>query len=197
MKYLLLKSKKTLAIISGILFSALLLNTLSHKATFELVQANQGEDISAVLPAASELALDTNINITEVMEEQPPQYVPNPEQVGRVRAYLNGRRSPLAQYAEEFVKAADHYGIDYRLVPAISVIESGGGLYNFRPHNAWGWGKMTFGNWQEGIWTVTKGLSVYYSNGLTTPKLISRYYCPPSADSWGMKVQFVMNEIAK
>ena len=197
MKYLLLKSKKALAIISGMLFTGFILNTLSNKATFELVQANQGGEITAVLPAVSELALETDINISETIEEQTPKYIPNPDQVGRIRAYLTGRRSPLAQYAEEFVTAADHYGIDYRLVASISIIESSGGLYNFRPHNAWGWGKVSFGNWEEGIWTVTKGLSIYYSKGLTTPKLISRYYCPPSAESWAMKVQFVMNEIAK
>jgi len=32
---------------------------------------------------------------------------------------------------------------------------------------------------------------------LKTPKLISKYYCPPTADSWANKVQYVMNSIEK
>ena len=103
----------------------------------------------------------------------------------------------MSHFAEDFVKASEEYGIDYRIVAAISIIESGGGKKNFRSYNAWGWGKSGFTDWSEGIWAVSKGIGKYYSKGLTTPRLISYSYCPPSADSWARKVQGVMNLIAQ
>lgn len=116
--------------------------------------------------------------------------------VERIRDYLEGRGSPLVGYSEEFVKASDEYEIDYRLVVAISVIESGAGKDNFRPYNAWGWGKKGFNGWTEGIWEVSRGLAQgYYAKGLVTPEQISKRYCPPNATNWARKVQGVMNEI--
>ena len=102
----------------------------------------------------------------------------------------------MAKYAEEFVKAADKYGIDYRIVASISVIESSAGLHCFKPYNAWGWGNMTFDSWTDGIWTVSKGLGKYYSNGLNTPQLIAPRYCPPNAVKWASNVSYVMNQIS-
>jgi hypothetical protein len=46
--------------------------------------------------------------------------------------------APLAAYAEEMVQAADGTGIDWRLLPIISVLESGAGA-NGCGYNAWGW----------------------------------------------------------
>ena len=117
------------------------------------------------------------------------------DKIRKVEKYLNGRNSPLAKYAEEFVEAADHYNIDYRLVAAISIIESGGGKHNFRPHNAWGWGRRSFNSWEEGIWEVSRGLSVYYSRGMDTPSKIAPRYCPPNAEKWASNVTYVMNLI--
>jgi hypothetical protein len=47
------------------------------------------------------------------------------------------------------------------------------------------------------IWTVSKGLGVYYSKGLDTPQEISKSYCPPSASDWARKVSFVMSDMGK
>ena len=131
----------------------------------------------------------------EQLQEQDLNY----QKAQKIETYLRVNRgnAPLAKHAEKFVEVANKYGLDYRLLPAISVMESEGGKKLFRPYNAWGWGKSGFANWKEGIYSVSKGLGKYYSNGLTTPKLISKYYCPPSADGWANKVQYVMNEISK
>jgi hypothetical protein len=143
---------------------------------------------------------NTVLNISEDVIEQITEETPSEDteylaKVEKVRKYLSNRNSPLADYAEEFVKAAEEYSIDYNLVAAISVIESGAGKKCFKPYNAWGWGNMSFDNFKEGIWTVSKGLGKYYANGLNTPKLIGPRYCPPNAVKWGNNVQFVMNQI--
>jgi len=196
----LLKTKKILAVTSGILFSAAIVGSFSEKMTMELAEAHQTEQntpntttISEAVLSATEVNIHEDIAFAEIEKE--PEYIPDPQKVENIRNYLIGRKSPLADYALEFVKASDFYQIDYRIVAAISIIESNGGNRSFKPYNAWGWGKMTFQNWTDGIWTVSKGIAKYYENGLTTPKLISIYYCPPNAENWASKVQFVMNEI--
>ena len=196
MKNMLIKTRKTLAIVSGILFSAVILNSVSSRVPVTYVEAKQSE-------AIGNLSISTNVQIEEKLTAQDytvsyaPAYVPDSTKVANIRNYLAKRNAPLADYAEEFVKAADQYDIDYRIVASISVIESGGGKNCFRPYNGWGWGKMTFSSWEEGIWTVSKGIAKYYSRGLNTPKLISTYYCPPTADIWAGKVQFVMDKMGQ
>lgn len=195
MNYLLLQNKKILAVISGIMLVALALHTFSQKAPIAQVEANLSED-AVIAPLVSQAE-----NIVEEIEpvaynNNAQHYIPNAQKVEKIKKYLEKRGSPLAAYAEEFVKAADEYGIDYRIVVAISIVESNGGKKNFKPYNAWGWGKSGFGSWTEGIWAVSKGIGKYYSKGATTPKYISTSYCPPNADNWARNVQGVMNVIA-
>jgi len=196
MKKLLIKGNKALATVTGILFGAVLMNNFSGYVPVNYVEANESNDIGN-LSISTSVEIEENLIAKKIVINKPPAYTPNAKQVENIREYLAGRNAPLAEYAEVFVEAADHYNIDYRIIAAISVIESGGGKHTFRPYNAWGWGKMTFENWEEGIWTVSAGISRYYSRGLTRPELIAPYYCPPSAQSWGNKVNYVMSEIAK
>jgi len=177
MKKLLLKGRTAVAILSGLLFVGMIFKTIDDKIPTQIAQANQ----NTVLPTKEE-----TIQIEAVVTQKVAD-----KRVIQIKQYLSKRNAPLAKYAQDFVDAADKYGIDYRIVAAISIIESGGGKNTFKPYNAWGWGKSGFANWKEGIYAVSKGLGKYYDIGLTTPKLIS------SANNWASKVQFVMNEISK
>lgn len=194
MKNLLIKGNKALAIITGILFFGVAINNISISTPLNYVEANQIEEVGT-LSISTSVEMEEKLTPQEIEVYHVPAYVPDPYKVGVVYRYLAGRNAPLADYATEFITAADHYGIDYRIVAAISVMESNGGKKTFRPYNAWGWGKMTFESWEQGIWTVSKGIAGYYSRGLTTPKLIAPYYCPPNADNWANKVGYIMYEM--
>ena len=121
------------------------------------------------------------------------------EKVKKVRDFLKSRNSPLAVEAEYLVATADHFNIDYRLVAAISIIESSGGKHNYRPYNAWGWGgqgrAFVFKNFKEGIYTVSRGLSRYYAGGADTPREIGKRYNPESWQEWSRKVDLVMKQM--
>ncbi len=194
MKNLLIKGNKTLAIITGILLAGAMLNNFAGKESISYVEANGSSDIANLSISTSKQVEETLI-VKKYVPNEPTQYTPDAKKVENIRKYLAGRNAPLADYAEEFVKAADYYSIDYRIVAAISVIESGGGKHNFKAYNAWGWGKSPFENWTDGIWSVSAGISRYYSRGLTRPELIAPYYCPPNAVKWAQNVNYVMNQI--
>lgn len=98
----------------------------------------------------------------------------------RINAYLAG--SPLAGQGETFAEAAWEYGVDPRLSPAISQVESSKGRYCFLPHNAWGWGSSSWSNWHDAIWEHVQGLAIGYGGQLTYAG--AKKYCPPNADFW-------------
>lgn len=91
-----------------------------------------------------------------------------------VSAYLGTR--PLAPYAGEMVAAADRYGIDWRIIPVISVLESSGGR-NACGYNAWGVAScaIDYGSWEEGIDDVARRLSEAPYAGLTTRQQFSEW----------------------
>ena len=103
-------------------------------------------------------------------------------------------RSPLLVNVDTFIGVANKYNLDWRLLPAISIIESGGGKHLFRRYNPFGWGKSNFSSFNEAIGTVGRGLKVgYYNKGCKTVSCISRLYCPPNSKKWANDVRYIMN----
>ncbi|MBV9033236.1 MAG: glucosaminidase domain-containing protein [Acidobacteriaceae bacterium] len=101
-----------------------------------------------------------------------PHYQPLPEPISDLRTirlsrFLSKLHCPVSYLAEEFVHAADDNQIDWRLLPSISVIESGGGKA-YRNNNIFGWsnGNYTFASLRAGINEVAfkLGKSSLYRN---------------------------------
>ena len=197
MNILLISKKYIFPCIVVLLSIGVLLNSIYELSPHPLYAQNEAVSLN---DADIQVIYTENIDIKEeILNESISTSAKNAiyySKVDDIKRYLSERNSPLAKYAEEFVKASDRYGIDYRLVASISIVESGGGKNCFRKYNAWGWGRSSFDSWKDGIWSVSAGIGKYYSKGLNTPKLISKYYCPPSASSWSKKVSFVMSEIS-
>lgn len=108
----------------------------------------------------------------------------------------------LIPSADDFIRYADTYTLDWKLVAAISGVES-----TFCRHipsgsyNCWGWGIPTgsksgtgFRSYTDGIETVSNGLRTkYIDKGLYTIEQIgSRYAASPT---WAYKVRYFMNVI--
>lgn len=122
-----------------------------------------------------------------------------------VRPYLVAnflKKTELAPYANYMVEIADKYDIDFRLIPAIAMKESGAG--NAIPDgsfNAWGFenGKTRFTSWESAIDRVGKTLKDrYISKGLTTPDLIMPVYAPPAVlngGGWAKDVNFFFSKM--
>jgi len=77
-----------------------------------------------------------------------------------LRKFLRQNHCPDQAYADVFVAEADAHGIDWRLLPSISVVESGGGR-TARGNNLFGWanGETTFNSIGEAIHYVASALS--------------------------------------
>ena len=118
--------------------------------------------------------------------------------------FFDKYNSPLKSNANTFIKVADEYGIDYRLIPSISCMESTCGKFLINgSYNPFGWGiygdnVIYFENYDEAITTVGKGLNKgYFAKGYNTVEKIAPIYTPPNSVNWKNGVSFFMNEISK
>ncbi|MCJ7793143.1 MAG: glucosaminidase domain-containing protein [Candidatus Marinimicrobia bacterium] len=120
------------------------------------------------------------------------------QRVSKLEKFLESYDSPLAEYAQVFVESADKYGLDWKLVPAITGVESTfGKQIPAGSYNAYGWanGAYAFKSWEESIEVVSKALKEkYVDQGLDTPFKIGPVYAPPSK-TWANKVVSFMNKL--
>jgi len=70
----------------------------------------------------------------------------------KLETFFRAYNCPAPHHIDEYLSAADAKSIDYRLLPAISVVESTCGSYE-RMNNRWGWN-----NAQSGFPSVREGI---------------------------------------
>lgn len=118
-----------------------------------------------------------------------------------LKDFLSKQESPLAPFAQNFIEDADAYNLDWKMVAAISGVESTFGQnIPAGSYNAWGWGVYgnnvtRFSSWKEGIETISKSLREDYMNkwGTTNVYEIGRMYA--ASPAWAYHVAFYMNRI--
>ncbi len=118
-----------------------------------------------------------------------------------LQEYLKQYNSPLAPHAAVFVKQADTYSLDWRLLVAISGVESTfAKQYPYDSHNAWGWGiygdnMIVFQSWEEAIATISKEIRERYIDGWKAQDVyqIGRYYA--ASPTWAQRVDYFMHDI--
>ncbi len=122
--------------------------------------------------------------------------LPQPDpRISRLTRFFAKLNSPVLNLSHVFVKAADENHLDWRLLPSISVVESGGGKA-YRNNNIFGWdgGLQFFPSISTGIEIVASklGHSPLYRNRDSVQKL--RVYNPN--ESYVHDVVNVMNRIS-
>lgn len=122
-----------------------------------------------------------------------------------IDAYFAEKNMPLAGTGLTMAKAADQYGLDYRLLPAIAARESTGGRQKCTSveHNFFGWHscKSGFISDEEAIKTVAMNLAGKNPNtashylGHTTKEILQEYNPPSIVKNYSDQVMKIMNDI--
>jgi hypothetical protein len=121
--------------------------------------------------------------------------------IKKLQAYLKYNNSPMSEDAEAFIKYADKYDLDWKLVVSISGVESGYGKHiPAYSYNGWGWGVYgnnvrRFESWEDGIAVISKGLREDYMDrrGAKTTYDIGRIYA--ANPHWASRVEHFMNKL--
>lgn len=120
-------------------------------------------------------------------------------------SYFLSKGSPLASSSLQFVKTADKYNLDWRLLPAIAGVESTFETNgNTSDHNPFGYmcsGRPCyFGSYSEAIETDAKTISTggAYKNFQQSKRIydLAKTYTALPQD-WTGKVEIFMNQIGK
>lgn len=116
----------------------------------------------------------------------------------RLEKFLRSQGSPMAPAAQDLVKIADQYGLDYKLLPAIAGVESTYGLtIPTGSYNPYGWsnGNFYFGSWVAASSYVSSQINQRWGYmGKITPWKIGPYYA--ANPTWPSHVQRYMTLIS-
>lgn len=177
--------------------SVRIIQSLSGNPTLSISYAQVDLTTDFMLPPQSDYSYLASKNAS--IDQRIADISVDQVKVRRIERYLGARGAPLAAHAETFVRTAERYNLPYNLMPAISVVESNGGKYNYRPYNYAGMGgqgnAITFSSYEEAIDKHAQILRYgYFDAGADTPAEIAPYYCPPCT-TWHTKVESVMYAI--
>ena len=126
-----------------------------------------------------------------------------------IDTFYKEHNMPLEGMGMKMVEEAEKNEIDWRLLPAISVIETGGAQKRFlcknpkAQNNPFGWGscKIGFKSFDEAIEVVAKNLGGNNPNtdqhyaDKTTKQILQKYNPPSIVPDYADKVMKVMDEI--
>ena len=164
--------------------------------------SDMNKQLSYYRHVMDDLELISTMSTEQTTPELLAEFKTRDIRVANLKYFFRKYESVLYDESEFIVKLADQYKLDYRLVPAIAMQESGlcKNIYE-GSYNCWGWGiygnkVIRFDSYEQGIETVSKGLKInYIDKGLVTPEDIMRKYTPPSTGSWAFGVNFFLKSI--
>lgn len=125
---------------------------------------------------------------------EPPGPDPRDPRLFCVRQFFVTRNCPAHIYAADFIAAADDNGLDWRLLPSISFVESTGGK-TARNNNMFGWDNCDrwFASSREGIYHVAGRLANSRMYRKKSIAQVLRTYNPNP--EYARVVQSVMNQL--
>ena len=142
--------------------------------------------ISSVVTAGAFQTASTGVSDASAQTAVVEQQVA--DRAGKIDKYFKDHEMPLFSQGKEFVLAAEANELDWRLLPAIAVQESTGGLQACHSDrfNVFGWASCNtddykkFSSYKDAIWTIASHLGGnkestkdYYDGGTTREILYS------------------------
>lgn len=126
-----------------------------------------------------------------------------------VRIFLDLYNSPMEKCADTFVKESVKYEYEWKLSPAIAMIETAAGgaapghAYGNFTYNAFGFktkeGYMWFDSWEDSIEYFSKRYGSRYSSEELDPEVMEEGYCPTCAaetpGKWASDVKHYMSQL--
>ena len=180
---------KTKKIVQSFIIVPLLTTTLSINAVTTAIDQSVAKITQAKAISAEELALQKD----------------RETKAAKIDAYYAKYNMPLEGYGMKMVLEAEEHGIDWRLIPAISVRESTGGINQCKKasFNPFGWGscRIGFKSYDHAIETLAMNLggdnpntATHYDNK-STHEILQKYNPPSVVPKYAEQVIAIMEKI--
>ncbi len=127
------------------------------------------------------------------------------EKAAKIDTYFKQNGMPLAGYGMKMVTEAEEHDIDWRLIPAIAIRESTGGLHQCKSvtYSPFGFGSchINFKSYDSAIETVATNLggdnpnTAKHYEGKTTKAILQTYNPPSVVPTYANEVMALMNKI--
>ncbi|MEK7572273.1 MAG: hypothetical protein AAB493_00215 [Patescibacteria group bacterium] len=124
-----------------------------------------------------------------------------------IDTYFKERNMPLSGTGIKMVKEAEKNNLDWRLLAAIAVRESTGGIHACKrvEYNPFGWGscKIGFDSNNEAIEVVARNLggnnpkTAYHYSGKDTKAILQKYNPPSIVARYAHQVMAIMDDIGE
>jgi len=170
-------------------FSLLLMNKDSEK--YNQIEAQHLQEKTSVLSPLNPNSPEISVKI-----------IPADARPEIVKRFFKKYNSPLQNFAQNIVDAADKYDLDWRILPAIAIKESGGcRVIPQESYNCWGWGihskgTLKFNSYEEAIEKVSSGIrQEYLSKGFVSIEQIMKKYAHPASTTWAEDVLGYMSQM--
>jgi hypothetical protein len=141
----------------------------------------------------------------EVASIKTPEQQLREEHAAKIDAYYTKYDMPLAGYGMKMVLEAEKHDIDWRMIPAISIRESTGGIHACKSvkYSAFGFGscKINFKSYDDAIEILATNLggdnpnTTSYYDGKTNRQILRTYNPPSVIPKYADEVLAIMNKI--
>ena len=169
----------------------------AQKLNINAINAPKGTSATFVKLALNQAIDPTVLEAQNLKEEQ--------AKADAIDDYFKSYNMPLAGQGMKMVQEAEKNNLDWRLLPAIAVIESTGGKFACKKvsHSFFGWGscKISFDSKEKAIEVVARNLggnnpnTAKHYEGKTTKQILQKYNPPSIVPTYAGKVMKVMDAI--
>ena len=160
--------------------------------------------VHLVAPAKAEESVSVAVSKAETIN---PAMKTVDDRAAKIDAYYAKYDLPLAGYGTVMVMAADENQLDWRLLPALAMIETTGGKFHCKKvaNNDFGWAscKVGFQSREQAIHSIAEHLAgnrsatAHYYVGKDTREIIETYNPPSIVPDYADKVMGVMKKIGE
>lgn len=208
-----LRNKNLIRILESFVVLPAIVLSMPFGGLFGAVDGDTNSVAPHIVFAQQNTETISTLSLNKALEEKEKIIL---EQAEAIDNYFKARKLPLAGSGEKMAREADKYGLDYRLMPAIAMIETTGGKYacpdtykrtgdKGYTYNAFGWGscKITFKSRDHAIEVIARNLSgnnpntEHHYSGKTTEQILKKYNPPSVKPHYARDVMSIMDAIGK
>jgi len=194
-----MQKKKLIRFVESLVFLPIMTSVIPAS---DILNTKVNEDFNAVFIQKENIVVDGLLALNQAIN---PETSILEARAKAIDSYFESYKMPLFGTGKKMVEEAEKNNLDWRLLPAIAVRESTGGIHQCKKvdFNPFGWGscKIGFTSYDEAIETIARNLggnnpkTEYHYHDKETIEILEAYNPPYIVPNYADQVIYIMNKI--